>query len=89
MSLIRVLFGVESTWPPFHDGLAVALPSLEEAQGWAAGYLEDDALRRLVRDADPVFQRELETRVEALMTARGVLHEWGNELDALRVADPP
>jgi hypothetical protein len=43
MSLIRVLFGVESTWPPFHDGLAVALPSLEEAQGWAAGYLEDDA----------------------------------------------
>jgi hypothetical protein len=77
---------VESTWPPFHDGLAAALPALERAQAWPAGYLED-ALRRLVRDADPAFQRELETRVEALMTARGVPHEWGGELEALRVPD--
>lgn len=87
-SLIRVLFGVESAWPSYHDGLAAALPSLEQAQGWPAGYL-GEALTRLVRDADPDFQRDLETRVEALMTERGVLHQWGGELDAMRSQDPP
>jgi hypothetical protein len=87
-SLIRVLFGVESAWPPYHDGLAAALPALEQAQGWPAGYLTS-ALTRLVGDADPAFQRDLETRVEALMAARGVLHEWGDELDAMRGSDPP
>jgi hypothetical protein len=88
VSLIRVLFGVESVWPPYHDGLAAALPALEQAQGWPPGYLTT-ALTRLVSDGDPAFQRELETRVEALMTARGVPHEWGDELDAMRVDEVP
>jgi hypothetical protein len=82
-SLVSTLFGLESEWPPYHDGLAAALPQLEARQGWPDGYLAD-ALIRLVRDADPTFQQKLETRVETLMTARGVPHQWEGELDELR-----
>ncbi len=74
-ALIRTLFGLESTWPPYHDGLSAHLPQLETAIGWPAGYLSH-ALLQLVRDGDPVFQQRLEERVERLMTSRGIAHEW-------------
>lgn len=83
VALIRTLFGLESTWPPYHDNLAPALTHLELAQEWPPGYLAR-ALGRLVTDADPSFQQQLEDRVERLMTARGVAHEWGNDLEPLK-----
>jgi predicted nucleotidyltransferase len=83
LALIRTLFGLESTWPPYHDELAPALPAIERAQEWPAGYLSI-ALSRLVGDADPSFQQELEHRVEHLMSSRGVEHEWGNDLEPLK-----
>lgn len=83
LALIRALFGLESTWPPYHDELAPALPSIEQAQGWPDGYLSM-ALTRLVGDGDAAFQQELENRVERLMTSRGVQHEWGNDLEPLK-----
>ena len=83
LALVRTLFGLESTWPPYHDALAAALPSIERAQGWPAGYLSM-ALSRLVGDADPLFQQELEDRVEHLMSSRGVAHEWGDDLEPLK-----
>ena len=63
LALIRTLFGLESRWPPYHDMLAPALHDLQVAQGWPDGYLSM-ALSRLVGDADPAFQQELEDRVE-------------------------
>lgn len=84
LTLIRTLFGLESTWPPYHDALAPALPAIEEAQGWPAGYLSM-ALSRLVGDGDASFQQQLEDRVERLMTSRGIAHEWGaDELEPLK-----
>jgi hypothetical protein len=83
LALIRTLFGLESTWPPYHDELAPALPAIETAQGWPAGYLSM-ALSRLVGDGDASFQQQLEDRVERLMTSRGVAHEWGNDLEPLK-----
>ena len=83
LALIRTLFGLESTWPPYHDELAPALPAIESAQGWPAGYLSL-ALGRLVGDGDASFQQELESRVERLMTSRGVQHEWGDDLEPLK-----
>lgn len=83
-ALIRTLFGLRSTWPPYHDGLAAHLPQLETALGWPPGYLSD-ALLRLVRDGDPTFQQELEERVERLMTDNGIAHEWAvDELEPLK-----
>jgi hypothetical protein len=90
LALIRTLFGLESTWPPYHDNLGPALHDIEGAQGWPAGYLSM-ALSRLVGDADASFQQQLEDRVERLMSSRGVAHEWGNDLvplKALRFAAP-
>ena len=83
VALIRALFGLESVWPPYHDGLAEALPAIETAQGWPSGYL-GTALIRLTRDADPTFQQELEQRVERLMESRGIHHEWGTDLEPLK-----
>ena len=83
-ALIRTLFGLQSIWPPYHDGLSAHLPQLESALGWPTGYLSD-ALLRLVRDGDPVFQQRLEERVERLMTSRGIAHEWAvDELEPLK-----
>lgn len=82
--LIRTLFGLESTWPPYHDGLEPALPAIEEAQNWPSGYLSM-ALARLVGDGDASFQQELEDQVERLMSSRGVQHEWSvDELEPLK-----
>lgn len=83
LALIRTLFGLESTWPPYHDVLDPALPAIERAQGWPAGYLSM-ALSRLVGDGEASFQQELEDRVERLMTSRGVPHEWGSDLEPLK-----
>jgi hypothetical protein len=52
----------------------------ELAQRWRDGELSEGLLR-LVRDADPAFQQELELRVEALLESRGVHHQWGPEDD--------
>ena len=82
-ALIRTLFGLESTWPPYHDYLAPALPAIESAQGWPAGYLSM-ALSRLIGDADATFQQELEGRVEQLLASRGMQHEWGTDLEPLK-----
>jgi len=83
LALIRTLFGLESRWPPYHDNLGPALPAIEQAQGWPAGYLSM-ALGRLLGDADPSFQQQLEDRVERLMDSRGVPHEWGSDLEPLK-----
>jgi len=83
LALIRTLFGLESTWPPYHDELAPALPAIEKAQGWPAGYLSM-ALSSLAGDGDASFQQHPEVRVERLMRSRGVEHEWGNDLEPLK-----
>lgn len=84
-ALIRLLFGLQSMWPPYHDNMADHLPQLEEAQGWPPGYLAD-ALLRLLRDGDPGLQQQLEIRVEMLMDANDVAHEWGDDLEPLKAA---
>ncbi len=81
--LIKSLYGLEGKWPPYHDMLADSLADIETAQDWPRGYLRD-ALLRLTRDGDPTFQQELEARVENLMDARGIHHEWGNDLEPLK-----
>jgi hypothetical protein len=83
LALIRTLFGLESTWPPYHDNLQPALHDIEGAQGWPDGYLPK-AFLRLAGDADPTFQQELEDRVEHVMESRGVEHEWGDDLEPLK-----
>jgi hypothetical protein len=83
LALIRTLFGLESTWPPYHDDLAPAVPAIERAQGWPTGYLQM-ALTRLTGDGDATFQQELEDRVERLMSSRDVEHEWGSDLEPLK-----
>lgn len=83
LALIRTLFGLESTWPPYHDNLEPALHDIEAAQDWPAGYLSM-ALSRLVGDADASFQQQLEDRVERLMSSRGIAHEWGDDLEPLK-----
>ena len=83
LALIRLLVGLESSWPAYHDNLAPVLSQVELAQGWPAGFLAD-ALVRLVRDADPTFQQELEARVEKLMSSRHIQHEWGDDLEPLK-----
>jgi hypothetical protein len=83
LALVRALFGLESIWPPYHDALAGPLAEVEQAQGWPSGYL-GTALIRLVSDGDPSFQQQLEERVEQLMASRGVLHEWGTDLEPLK-----
>ena len=76
LHLVRTLFALERRWHPYHDQLAGPLRELEPAQGWGWGSWRDSLLR-LVRDADPSFQQELELRVEALLESRGVHHLWG------------
>jgi hypothetical protein len=80
LHLVRTLFALERRWHPYHDQLAGPLRELEPTQGWNEGELAE-ALLRLLRDADPTFQQELELRVEALLESRGVAHEWGPEDD--------
>jgi hypothetical protein len=85
--LVQLLFGLEHRWPPYLDALEPALPAIEDAQGWEAGYLRA-ALLRLTEAGDPAFQRELEASVEALMDARGFAHEWGDDLEPLKSDEP-
>jgi len=80
LHLVRLLFALEHRWHPYHDQLAAPLRELEPLQGWREGELAG-LLLRLVRDADPTFQQELELRVEALLRSRGVQHQWGPDDD--------
>ena len=80
LHLVRTLFALERRWHPYHDQLAEPLRELEAGQGWNEGELAD-ALLRLVRDADPTFQQELELRVESLLESRGIEHQWGPQDD--------
>jgi hypothetical protein len=78
--LVRLLFALERRWHPYHDQLSGPLGELEALQGWRRGELAE-ALLRLVRDADPAFQQQLELRVEELLESRGVQHKWGPDDD--------
>ena len=76
LHLVRMLFALERRWYPYHDQLAGPLRELEPLQGWGEDELAGELLR-VVRDADPAFQQELELRVESLLESRGVQHQWG------------
>jgi hypothetical protein len=82
--LVRLLFGLEHRWPPYLDALEPELPAIERAQGWEDGFLRA-ALLQLAGDGDPAFQQQLEARVEALLAARGFAHDWGDDLEPLKV----
>lgn len=82
LALVRMLFGLEAAWPPYHDELAGALERLEKIQGWAGGEL-NAALLRLLRDPEAGFQRALQARVERLMKSRGIEHQWAETLERL------
>ena len=81
--LLRTLWGVERTWPPYHDMVEASLGVLETSQGWEPGSLRA-ALLVLLDRGDPVFQQQLELRVEQLLESRGFQHEWEGELDEMR-----
>ena len=83
LSLLPTLFGLERRWAPYLDGVERELPALEAAQGWPEGYLRRTLLALLER-GDVALQVELEERVETLLAARGIAHEWGDELERLR-----
>ena len=78
--LLRLLFALERRWPPYHDQLRRPLRDLAARQGWEEGFLEA-ALTRVLDTADPSTQQQLELRVEALLSSRGIAHEWGPEDD--------
>jgi predicted nucleotidyltransferase len=84
--LLPALFGLERCWMPYFDSLAARLPQIEAAQGWEEGFLRA-AIVELLETGDPAFQQELEARVEGLLAARGVAHEWGNDLEPLKALD--
>lgn len=81
--LLRTLFGLERRWLPYLDALEPALPEIEQAQGWSAGFLRA-AVLRLLDSGEPALQQVIEAQVEALMDARGFGHEWGDDLAPLK-----
>ncbi len=83
LTLVRLLWGLERRWPPYHDGLDALLPELEAAQGWQPGSLRR-ALLELLTTADLGAQQRLEAEVERLLDARGFAHEWGRDLEPLK-----
>ena len=76
LHLVRTLFALERRWHPYHDQLGAPLRELEPLQGWSGDEL-GRLLLRLLRDADPTFQQQLELRVESLLESRGIRHQWG------------
>lgn len=80
LSLVRLLFAAEQRMAPYHDQLRVPLLELERAQGWEEGFLAE-ALTRVLATGDPTAQQALELRVEAMLEARGIEHQWGPEDD--------
>ena len=74
------LFALEHRWHPYHDQLPARCASWKPLRAGSEGELAE-LLLRLVRDADPTFQQELELRVEALLESRGIAHQWGPEDD--------
>jgi hypothetical protein len=83
-ALLRVLFGLEGRWPPHLDQLSDELGPVERAQGWPAGYLRF-ALLQLLRDPAPLRQQELVRRVDRLLEAREVPHEWEERLASVLI----
>jgi predicted nucleotidyltransferase len=82
--LLPTLFGLERRWMPYFDSLTVRLPEIEGAQGWEVGFL-GAAILQLLGTGEPALQQRLEARVEDLLASRGVLHEWGDDLEPLKV----
>ena len=82
--LLPTLFGLERRWMPYFDSLTVRLPEIEDAQGWEAGFL-GAAILQLLATGEPALQQRLEARVEDLLASRGVLHEWGDDLEPLKL----
>ncbi len=80
LCLVRLLFAAEQRLAPYHDQLRVPLLELERAQGWEEGFLAD-ALTLVLATGDPTAQQTLELRVEAMLDARGIEHQWGPEDD--------
>lgn len=81
--LVRLLFALESRWPPYHDQLRPALRELEQLQGWEEGSLASSLLHVLATGG-PTLQQELERRVEALLESRGVGHGWEDDLELVK-----
>jgi len=81
--VLETLFGLERCWLPYLDALAGRLGEIEEAQGWEPGFLRG-AVLQLLDHGDPVLQQRLEARAESLLAARGVQHEWGDDLEPLK-----
>jgi hypothetical protein len=79
-TLVRTLFGVAGEWPPYHDELERHLGPVEEQLGLAVSA----DVETIVCTGHPLAQQELETRIEAFMTRRGILHDWEDALDKLR-----
>jgi hypothetical protein len=71
---------------PYFDSLDARLPQIEAAQGWEEGFLRT-AVMELLETGDPALQQQLEARVEGLLAARGVAHEWGDDLEPLKALD--
>ena len=85
MHLVRTLFALERRWIPYHDRLARDLEGLA-TQGWRPGELHH-ALLRLLQTCDPALQQQLESRVEALLRARGfdgIVERWGGEIERVK-----
>jgi hypothetical protein len=83
--LLRTLFPLEQRWAPYHDRLASQW-ALLAGQGWRDGELEAHLLA-LVESGEPHRQIELETRVEALLAARGfgqVLAGWEGDIEGAK-----
>lgn len=83
LHLLPTLFGLERSWMPYFDSLTARLPEIEEAQGWQPGFL-CTAVLHLLETGDPTFQQQLEARLEDLLGSRGILHEWGDDLEPLK-----
>ncbi len=83
--LIRALFFLEGRRPPYLDRLQAQWAMLS-GQGWKDGELQA-ALLGLVESGEPKVQIELESRVEALMEARGfaqVLDDWHGDIEQVK-----
>jgi Domain of unknown function (DUF4037) len=85
MHLVRTLFSLERRWTPYPGRLDAQL-ALLDGQGWPPGYLRERLLD-LVMTGEPHRQIELQSRVQALLEARGyghVLNNWGGEIERVK-----
>jgi hypothetical protein len=78
--LLRLLYAAQGRWAPFADYLTLDLPELESAQGWPAGFVAA-ALHRLLDDADPGFQQDLQLRVARFLAGRDIVYPYPEDLE--------